>query len=82
MGQSSFWQIGLKFLIDNISQIDFKDKLIRGILDLILMERQNHKQATREMIKRLVPILLALNIYQSEFEPQFIESTKQFYLRK
>jgi cullin-4 len=34
------------------------------------------------MIKRLVPILLALNIYQSEFEPQFIESTKQFYLRK
>jgi hypothetical protein len=34
-GRSSFWLIGLEYLRDNISQIDLKDKLISGILELI-----------------------------------------------
>lgn len=68
VGHSSFWQIGLKFLIENIKQIELKDKLIAGILNLVTKERQNSRQAHREMIKRLVPILLALNLYKSEFE--------------
>jgi hypothetical protein len=34
-GRSSFWLIGLEYLRENISQIDLKDKLISGILELI-----------------------------------------------
>jgi len=59
-GFSSFWQIGLNFLRFYMSQIELKDKLISGILDLIKQERQNSKQETRDIMKKLVHILLAL----------------------
>ena len=39
VGFTSFWEIGLNFLRENIGKIDLKSKLIDGILDLIDQDR-------------------------------------------
>ena len=44
VGFTSFWEIGLNFLRENIGKIDLKSKLIDGILDLIDQDRKNSSE--------------------------------------
>lgn len=81
VGHTSFWHIGLKFLRQNLGQIELKDKLVSGILNLITSERTKSETTTREIIKRLVHILLALNLYKEEFEPMMFSQSKSYYLK-
>lgn len=60
VGQSSLWQIGLKFLRESLGEMDLKYKLIEGILYMVKQERINSTLNGRDTIAKLVHILLAL----------------------
>jgi hypothetical protein len=79
VGFSTFWEIGLNFLRDNIGTIDMKSKLIEGILDLIDEDRKNQSEQNRQVIAKLIHILLALQLYKGEFEEKLIFKTEAFY---
>ena len=62
--------------------MDLKYKLIEGILYMVKQERENSTQSNRDIISKLVHILLALQLYKGEFEERLIEQTKEFYQKK
>ena len=79
IGYPSFWLIGLNFMKENIKKIDLKDKLIDGILDLINHDRLNSNFENRQIIAKLIHILLALQLYKGEFEKKFLDQSQQFF---
>jgi len=66
-------------LRSNIATLDLKAKLIDGILNLINLDRQNTKQHNRDLIAKLIHILLALQLYKGEFETKFLDQSKEYY---
>ena len=82
VGSASFWQIGLRFLRDYLGKMNLKDQIIAGVLHLIHKERDNTTQTTREIITKLIHILLALKLYKGEFEERFLEESRKYYVDK
>ena len=79
-GRSSFWAMVLGQISSNL-----KDSVIGslkgGILRLIKQDRENdHSElfsdgSQRDLIAKLIHVLLALDLYKKEFEPDFLEDT-------
>mmetsp|Transcript_6153 Transcript_6153/g.9895 ORF Transcript_6153/g.9895 Transcript_6153/m.9895 type:complete len:188 (-) Transcript_6153:1529-2092(-) len=53
--------------------------MIKGILRLIEEDRLDSNERHKGIIAKLIHILLALDLYKSKFETQFLQSSKAFY---
>jgi hypothetical protein len=80
VGCASFWQIGLRFLRHYLGKMDLKDQIVSGVLHLIENERDNPTLTNREIIAKLIHILLALKLYKGEFQEQFLAESKKYYM--
>eukprot|EP00347_Sterkiella_histriomuscorum_P013206 403365600 len=76
----TFWNIGLNQLRKEIGE-DLKQKLIKGVLNLIQVDRQDEKRTNRYLIANLIHVMLALNFYKGSFEDQFLKQTEEFFTK-
>jgi cullin 4 len=77
--ERSLWDLGLRLFQQHLtSNQEVYDKLIAGLLELIGRERsgENIKQ---NIVKTLVRMLSAIQVYSDRFEPKFLSSTNAFY---
>ena len=56
-----------------------REKLIAGVVDLIQLDRTDEKMQNRDLIAKLIHVMLALEFYKEQFEPKFLEVTRQFF---
>ena len=54
-------------------------KLIIGVVDLIQLDRTDEKVQNRDLIAKLIHVMLALEFYKELFEPKFLEVTRNFF---
>ena len=73
--RQSFWMIGLTQLKNEIGD-GLKQKLIKGVLGLIEKDRRDEKRMHRDLIAKLIHVMLALNFYKGSFEEEFLTDTK------
>ena len=52
---------------------EIKQKLRVGVLGLIELDRQDEKRKNRELIAKLIHVMLALNFYKGFFEESFLK---------
>ena len=62
-----------------MASLDLKDILVKGILNLIDQDRVAASDKNKSTIQKLAHILLALTLYQGEFEEKLFQRTSQFY---
>lgn len=76
----SLWAMGLHLFRTNLveSECDVQGKTVTGMLVLIEKERQG-ENVDHSLIKEIVRMFSALKIYQSSFEPPFLEATQSFF---
>lgn len=75
----SLWDMGLRIFCENLlSQKAVRAQLFAGILLLVEKERQG-ENVQRPLLKRLLRMLSALELYATLFEPEFLSATKHFY---
>ncbi|GBG30619.1 Cullin-4 [Hondaea fermentalgiana] len=75
----SIWDIGLRMFRKYLEAApEVESKVIRGFLDLIARERAGEavNQSTGTCVVRM---LVALDLYESKFEPKLLEETREFY---
>ena len=53
-----------------------REKLIAGVVDLIQLDRTDEKMQNRDLIAKLIHVMLALEFYKEQFEPKFLEVTR------
>ena len=56
-----------------------RQRLIEGVIDLIQQDRTDEKIENRELIAKLIHVMLALDFYRELFEPRFLEVTSDFF---
>jgi hypothetical protein len=56
-----------------------RQRLIEGVIDLIQQDRTDEKIENRELIAKLIHVMLALDFYRELFEPRFLEVTANFF---
>ena len=54
-------------------------RLIDGVIQLIQLDRTDEKKQNRDLIAKLIHVMLALDFYKELFEPKFLEVTKDFF---
>lgn len=47
---------------------EIKDKMKKGVLKLIRLDREDEKRMYRDLIAKLIHIMLALEFYKDQFE--------------
>ena len=57
---------------------DVKDRLITGVLKLIEKDRLDEKRMQRDLIAKLIHVILALEFYKGQFEQRFLKETLEF----
>jgi hypothetical protein len=62
---------------DNIGD-EVKNKVCRGVLQLIAQDRRSESVEARELISKLVHVMLALDFYRS-FEASLLSETRDHY---
>ncbi|ORX52057.1 Cullin-domain-containing protein [Hesseltinella vesiculosa] len=55
-----------------------RNKVIQSVLDMIHAERNGERSDTL-LLKNTIHMLMDLHFYESDFEPQFLESTRLYY---
>ena len=75
---TTFWQLGLQS-VKNKMTINVRQRLIEGVVDLIQLDRTDEKKQNRDLIAKLIHVMLALNFYKELFEPRFLLVTKAFF---
>ena len=78
--RSTFWAIGLNQLRSEINN-EIKQRLRIGVLGLIELDRQDEKRKNRELIAKLIHVMLALNFYKGFFEESFLQQTEEFFIK-
>lgn len=58
-----------------MASLDLKDTLVKGLLNLIDQDRVAPSDKNKSTIQRLAHILLALKLYQGDFEEKLFERT-------
>ena len=58
---------------------NIREKLIVGVVDLIQLDRTDEKIQNRDLIAKLIHVMLALEFYKELFEPKFLQVTRQFF---
>lgn len=76
--KSTFWIIGLNQLKQEIGE-DLKQRLRLGVLSLIEQDRKDEKRQHRDLIAKLIHVMLALNFYKGYFEDYFLMQTENFF---
>eukprot|EP00743_Colponemidia_sp_Colp-15_P004129 GILK01004457.1.p1 GENE.GILK01004457.1~~GILK01004457.1.p1 ORF type:complete len:721 (-),score=162.74 GILK01004457.1:108-2270(-) len=75
----SLWDMGLQLFRQHLSRYaDVEKKIITGLLSLIQRER-NGEAIDRLLVKSLLRMCSALQIYSDSFEKPFLEETNSFY---
>ena len=78
--RKSFWQHALQQVKTQINE-ETREKLVQGVLYLIQQDREKDSIEHRELISKLVHVMLALEFYQI-FEAGFCNDTREFYLKE
>lgn len=73
----SLWQLALQLVKDKISD-EAKEKLCQGVLGLIAADRKSDSAEGRELIAKLIHVMLALDFYKM-FESGFCNETRDHY---
>ena len=76
--KSSFWRIGLSLVKKEMKE-DLKQRLKIGVLKLIEKDRRDDKRMHRDLIAKLIHIMLALEFYKGYFEDAFLSETRIFF---
>jgi len=76
--KSSFWMIGLSQLKTEITT-SVKERLRQEVLYLIEKDRQDEKRTQRDLIAKLIHVMLALGFYKGYFEDYFLNQSKSFF---
>jgi len=75
----SIWDMGLALFKEHIvMHEDVLAALLRGLLDQITSERKGDS-VDRSLLKSLLKLFSSLQIFESHFQPRFLESTSLFY---
>ena len=64
---NTFWQIGLGTLKVKMTH-ELRKKLVDGVLFLIGQDRIDEKMSNRDLIAKLIHVILALDFYKDSFE--------------
>ena len=75
---TTFWQLGLASVKNQMSK-SVGHRLIDGVIKLIQLDRTDEKKQNRDLIAKLIHVMLALDFYKELFEPRFLEVTKDFF---
>jgi len=59
-----------------MASLDLKDILIKGVLNLIDQDRVSSSDKNKSTIQKLAHILLALQLYQGDFEHKLFQRTR------
>ena len=60
---------------------DLKKRLKIGVLKLIEKDRMDEKRQHRDLIAKLIHVMLALDFYKGYFEEAFLNETREFFAR-
>ena len=58
---------------------DLKQRLKLGVLKLIEKDRMDEKRQNRNLIAKLIHVMLALEFYKGFFEDAFLKDTTKFF---
>lgn len=78
--KSSFWRIGLGLVRAQMKE-EMKQRLKIGVLKLIEQDRKDEKRKHRDLIAKLIHVMLALDFYKGYFEDAFLSETRAFFSR-
>ena len=56
-----------------------KERLKDGVLILIHNDRRDEQRTHRDLIAKLIHIILALNFYKELFEKAYLKETEEFF---
>ena len=59
--------------------INVRERLIEGVVQLIQLDRTDEKKQNRDLIAKLIHVMLALGFYKELFEPKFLQVTRAFF---
>ncbi|KAL9642056.1 hypothetical protein ABK040_004105 [Willaertia magna] len=76
----SLWDMGLQLFRYYLKQYEqqVEKKVIAGLLHLIHQERSGNS-IDRSIVQRLTRMLMALQLYEEDFEKRFLDETRDFY---
>ena len=75
---TTYWQMGLQAVKRKMNE-NLRMRLIDGVIDLIQQDRVDEKIENRELIAKLIHVMLALDFYRELFEPKFLDITSSFF---
>ena len=75
---ATFWQLGLQSVKTKMT-ISVRERLIDGVIQLIQLDRTDEKKQNRDLIAKLIHVMLALGFYKELFEPKFLQVTRAFF---
>jgi cullin-4 len=75
----SIWDLGLRILQENFKKLpDIQMKVIDGLLTCVEMERQGN-MVDREMMHRIVQMLVFIDLYHGQFEKVLLIHSQRFF---
>ena len=82
--RSSFWMMALAQVSKRLTA-QIRGSLKSGVLRLIKLDRQSDHMSIfsdethRDLIAKLIHVMLALGLYKQDFEPDFLAETASFF---
>lgn len=73
----TFWELTMELVKSKLSN-GVRERLVAGTLDLIHQDRINDRTDQKDLIAKMIHVMLALNFYK-QFESGFFSQTRDFF---